>query len=227
MLITVVVGKVTPIAVNPVQVKPLAAPASLNLTINVCPSVGVPVKVNVVAFATALKSYTSVISVLITAVASSVVVTTLFVILLLVRVLVLEIEGITTPSTANTPAALLANVVSLACPNSIFPVVVILFTTILGVPVKAVATVLSPVFVPEVFASLVLLVESKLTFESLSPCAVNPAKPPAGIATPFLSVLESAPSHCGKYKSVLVAGPTTSPEPALGSSLIHFDEAVS
>jgi len=40
-------------------------------------------------------------------------------------------------------------VVSEACPSSIFPVVVIVFTVILGVPVRAVATVLSPVFVPE------------------------------------------------------------------------------
>jgi len=40
---------------------------------------------------------------------------------LLVRVLVDEMLGITTPSTANTPAALLESVVSLASPSSIEP----------------------------------------------------------------------------------------------------------
>ena len=38
---------------------------------------------------------------------------------LLVRVFVEEMLGITTPSTANTPAALLESVVSLALPSSI------------------------------------------------------------------------------------------------------------
>jgi len=40
---------------------------------------------------------------------------------LLVRVLVDEMLGMTTPSTANTPAALLESVVSLAFPSSIEP----------------------------------------------------------------------------------------------------------
>jgi hypothetical protein len=40
---------------------------------------------------------------------------------LLVKVLVELIEGITTPSTAKTPAALLLSVVSEACPSSSVP----------------------------------------------------------------------------------------------------------
>lgn len=56
-------------------------------------------------------------------VAEDVVVLTRGVILLLVSVLVDEILGITTPSTANTPAELRLKVVSEAAPSSIVPVV--------------------------------------------------------------------------------------------------------
>ena len=91
-------------------------------------------------------------------------------------------------------------------------------------------TALSPSELTTVTVVVVLVsdksVSTFVTLESLSPCAVSPAKPPAGIATPFLSVLESTPFHCGKKSAVLVAGPTTSPL-ELGSSLIHFDETVS
>lgn len=45
-----------PIAVKPVQVNALATPASFNLIINFCPSVGVPVVVNSVALAIAESS---------------------------------------------------------------------------------------------------------------------------------------------------------------------------
>ena len=90
----------------------------------VCQSVGVQVTVNVVALATADNWYTSVTSTSITAVASSVVVTTRFVIRLFVRVLVDVSDGITTHSTAMTPAETRAIVVSLAAPSSIVPVVV-------------------------------------------------------------------------------------------------------
>lgn len=76
---------------------------------------------NVVAFAIAESSYSSVISVSMTAVASSVVVTTLLVIRLLVSVFVLDIVGTVTPSTAITPADTRAILVSDACHNSIEP----------------------------------------------------------------------------------------------------------
>ena len=76
---------------------------------------------NVVAFAIAESSYSSVMSVSITAVESSVVVTTRFVIRLLVSVFVELILGITTPSTANTHAAERDSVVSEACQSSIEP----------------------------------------------------------------------------------------------------------
>jgi hypothetical protein len=58
---------------------------------------------------------------LIVGVADEVVVPVLFVILLFVRVFVELIDGITTPSTAKTPADDLESVVSLALPSSIDP----------------------------------------------------------------------------------------------------------
>ncbi len=90
------VGRVIPKAVNPVQVRVLETPASLYRTMSFCPSVGVPVRVKVVLFATAESSYTSVTSISITAVASSVVVTTLWVIRLFVKVFVELIVGMAT-----------------------------------------------------------------------------------------------------------------------------------
>lgn len=42
---------------------------------------------------------------------------------------------------------------------------------------------------------------------------VSHARPHVGTASQFLSVLEFDQSHCGIYKSVFVAGQTTSPEP--------------
>ena len=120
LLITVVVGKVTPITPPLiVHVSALAEPLSFKRIKRVCQSVGVPVTVNVVAFAIAESSYSSVISVSITAVASSVVVTTRFVIRLFVSVLVLLIVGTVTPSTDITPADTRAILVSDACHNSI------------------------------------------------------------------------------------------------------------
>ena len=120
LLITVVVGKVTPITPPLiVHVSALAEPLSFKRIKRVCQSVGVPVTVNVVAFAIADSSYSSVISVSITAVASSVVVTTRFVIRLFVSVLVLLIVGTVTPSTDITPAETRAIEVSVACHNSI------------------------------------------------------------------------------------------------------------
>jgi len=62
---------------------------------------------------------------LIVGVACDVIVVILFVILLLVSVFVLDMLGITTHSTANTPAALLDNVVSVACHNSIVQVLTV------------------------------------------------------------------------------------------------------
>ena len=61
---------------------------------------------------------------LIVGVAEDVVVPVRFVTRLFVSVFVLEILGITTPSTASTPAAERDSVVSEACPSSILPVVV-------------------------------------------------------------------------------------------------------
>lgn len=120
LLITVVVGKVTPITPPLiVHVSALAEPLSFKRIKRVCQSVGVPVTVNVVAFAIAESSYSSVISVSITAVASSVVVTTRFVIRLFVSVLVLLIVGTVTPSTDITPADTRAILVSDACQSSI------------------------------------------------------------------------------------------------------------
>lgn len=120
LLITVVVGKVTPITPPLiVHVSALAEPLSFKRIKRVCQSVGVPVTVNVVAFAIAESSYSSVISVSITAVASSVVVTTRFVIRLFVSVLVLLIVGTVTPSTDITPADTRAILVSDACHSSI------------------------------------------------------------------------------------------------------------
>jgi len=113
-----VVGKVVPITVNPVQVNALVVQSSLNLIIIFFQSVGAPVKENVVAAAIAVNWYTSVTATSITAVASEAVVTTLAVSSLLVRAFVELILGITTPSTASTPAALLDKVVSLACHSS-------------------------------------------------------------------------------------------------------------
>ena len=122
LLITVVVGKVTPITPPLiVHVRAMAEPLSFKRINRVCPSVGVPVTVNVVAFAIAESSYSSVISVSMTAVASSVVVTTLLVIRLLVNVLVLDIVGTVTPSTDITQADTRAIEVSLACHSSIEP----------------------------------------------------------------------------------------------------------
>jgi hypothetical protein len=54
-----------------------------------------------------------------------------------------------TPSTAINPADTREIVVSEAFPSSIFPVVVTVATVILGVPVRAVAMVLSPVLAPD------------------------------------------------------------------------------
>jgi hypothetical protein len=119
LLSVVVVGNVIPSAVNQVHVNHFAAHASLYLTINFCQSVGVQVRVKVVALATADNSYTSVTSTSITAVASSVVVTTLCVIALLVSVLVEEIVGIATHCNVTTQAEPLASVVSVACHSSI------------------------------------------------------------------------------------------------------------
>lgn len=122
LLITVVVGKVTPITPPLiVHVRALAEPLSFKRINRVCPSVGVPVTVNVVAFAIADSSYSSVMSVSITAVESSVVVTTRFVIRLFVSVLVLLIVGTVTPSTDITPADTRAILVSDACHSSIDP----------------------------------------------------------------------------------------------------------
>ena len=150
LLITVVVGKVTPITPPLiVHVSALAEPLSFKRIKRVCQSVGVPVTVNVVAFAIAESSYSSVISVSITAVASSVVVTTRFVIRLFVSVLVLLIVGTVTPSTAITPAALRDIVVSDACQSSIVPVVVapvVLPRDIVGLFTVVVPATLDPIF---------------------------------------------------------------------------------
>ena len=55
-------GSVIHIAVNQVQVNHFVTPASLNLIISFCQSVGVQVNVNTVAFAIADNSYKSVVS---------------------------------------------------------------------------------------------------------------------------------------------------------------------
>ncbi len=113
MLITVVVGNVTPITPPLiVQVKALAEPLSFKRIIRVCQSVGVPVTVNVVALAIAESSYSSVISVSMTAVESSVVVTTRLVIRLFVSVFVFVVDSISTHSIASCQAALLVRLVS-------------------------------------------------------------------------------------------------------------------
>ena len=114
-------GSATPPAANEfdvavVNVSALAVPLSLSLTISFCPLTGVPlIALKVSATSRAVNSYMSVVSPAI--VAGLVVVVpedARGVMALLVSVLVDEMVGTTTPSTANTPALDLDRVVSVA-----------------------------------------------------------------------------------------------------------------
>ncbi len=106
----------------------LAVPSSVNLNSSSCQSVGVPdrfVVIDVIAAFNPVNSIMSTLSELVVGVApGAFVVTNLLVILLFVSVFVLDIDGITTHSTANTQAAPLLNVVSVAAHSSIVPQVI-------------------------------------------------------------------------------------------------------
>lgn len=122
--ITVVVGRITVVEANDApHVIPLAVPASVNLNSTRSPSTGVPerfVVMEVMSVPRPVKFMMSTLSVLVVGVApGAFVVVSLRVTLLLDSVFVELIDGMTTPSTANTPPADRESVVSDALPSSI------------------------------------------------------------------------------------------------------------
>lgn len=130
VLITVVVGSATVVAPNDApHVIALAVPLSVKRNSIKSPSTGVPdrlVVIEVIAAASPVKFIMSTLSVFVVGVApGAFVVVRRRVMRLLVSVFVELILGMTTPSTARTPAAERDRVVSEALPNSIDPVVVI------------------------------------------------------------------------------------------------------
>lgn len=119
---TVVVGSATVLASNDVpQVMARAVPLSVMSMRRVSPSTGVPERLDVIevmAWASPVMWATSVLSVLITGVADCVTAGARFVTRLFVSVFVEDMLGMTTPSTASTPAAERESVVSDAFPSS-------------------------------------------------------------------------------------------------------------
>lgn len=119
---TVVVGKATPFASNEApQAIALAVPLSLILIISFWKLVGVPDKlvvIEVMSVARAVIVTQSQLSVFMVGSAFDSIVIILGVTLLLVKVLVELIVGITVPSIERTPL-LAVKVFAVACPNSI------------------------------------------------------------------------------------------------------------
>jgi len=156
----------------------------------------VPVRfvvIEVISTARAVIECLSTLSVLIVGVAEEASVEVLLVTLLFVNVLVEEIDGIVTPSTEITPALTLVRVVSLACPR------LIAVTSIVGAPVKAVATVLSPVFVPLLAEPAATVPVALILLPAIVPVFV---KLPEELSVPVLLVIVDLSTQVGTTPAV-------------------------